>query len=299
MGYFTRKGILAAAAIVATSSVAAAQEAEVLNCGSDGASYCDFVAGPGFLPDPLTSTGVSGGPDRTEDCGNIDRTPDHTVTLTRPFSFLRMYAESDGDTTLVVQGPFGRVCSDDDGPGLTPEIAREWPAGEYQVWVGDWQAEWTSEAASNYTLNITEFPRTGDDADTPTPPDGAVGEVICPDGRETFCNFRLAPGFLPDPLTNAGISGGPINTPDCGNIDTTPDHIVEITEAFAFLRMHVESEGDVTLVVQGPFGRLCSDDAVGLLPEIARDWPVGSYQVWVGDFGTASEYTLNLTEYQR
>ncbi len=300
MRYSSRRGILAAAVIATTAGAASAQEAQVFNC-LDGQNYCDFVAAPGFLPDPLTSTGLSGGPEATPDCGNIDGAPDHSITLTQPFAFLRIYAESAGDVTLVVDGPFGRVCSDDaEGFGLNPEIARDWPAGSYRVWVGDWQPSWSVENATSYTLHITEFPREGAGGGGGGGAGGGEGaEVVCPEGRDMFCNFRMTPGFLPDPVSNNGISGGPIQTPDCGNIDTTPDHVIEITQNFAFLRAHVESQGDVTLVVQGPFGRICSDDVVGLLPEIARDWPAGSYQVWIGDFGGGLNYTLFLTEYPR
>lgn len=302
---FSRKGMLAAALVASSAGVAAAQDAQVTNCGADGTSYCDIIAGPGFSPDTLSSTGVSGGPVSTNDCGNIDTIPDHTITLTSDFSNLRVHVESQGDVTLVVQGPFGRVCDDDGGEGLLPQIERDWPAGSYQVWVGDWQTSWTVDAAVPYTINVTETSGgQGGSANNGGVVGGGSGGgdgavITCADGSDVFCAFTLTPGFLPDPVSNGGISGGPIATPDCGNIDTTPDHIVEITDEFPYLRAYVEADGDVTLVVQGPFGRVCSDDVVGLMPEIGQPWPAGTYQVWIGDFGTASNYTLFFSEFER
>ncbi len=135
------------------AGAATAQNGALYNCAS-GRNYCDFRLSPDFKPDPLASTGLSGGPIRTDDCGNIDAAPDHVITLSQPFAYLRVYAVSSGDVTMVVQGPFGRVCSDD-AIGLMPAVARQWPAGTYQVWVGDWQRAWSIERAHYYTLYVS------------------------------------------------------------------------------------------------------------------------------------------------
>lgn len=116
-----------------------------------------------------------------------------------------------------------------------------------------------------------------------------------------YQNFRLAPGFSPNPVRGTGLSGGRQETNDCGYVDAdAPDHVVTLTRPFQFLRATVEAEGDVTLLITGPDGRYCSDDANGLMPEMSGFWPAGTYQIWVGDFvGDRSgthRYELYLSE---
>jgi hypothetical protein len=120
--------------------------------------------------------------------------------------------------------------------------------------------------------------------------------------RADYQNFRLAPGFLPDPAVGTGLSGGSRSTGDCGYVDgaNAPDHVMTLTRPFSFLRASVAAEGDVTLLITGPDGRYCSDDANGLMPEVSGFWPAGTYQIWVGDFvGDRSgsfRYQLFLSE---
>lgn len=102
------------------------------------AQYEDFELSPGFQPDPRLGSGTSGGTEDGGKCGEIDNTPDHLLTLTRDFDFLRISVEAPGDITLLVEKPNGeRVCSDDT-QGVLPEVAGNYPAGQYKIWVGDW-----------------------------------------------------------------------------------------------------------------------------------------------------------------
>ena len=118
-------------------------------------------------------------------------------------------------------------------------------------------------------------------------------------GSGDYCDFFLPPGFDPDPVAGTGISGGPDYTNDCGYIDTTPDHILTIPKGFNFLRAHVESPGDVTMLVTGPDGRFCRDDESGYLPVLHGAWPPGTYNIWIGDWDEGGyPYTLYLTEAQ-
>lgn len=142
--------VIGAAAALAMGGAATAQQGLVFNCASSG-DFCDFAVSPGFLPDPLSSGGMSGGPVRTADCGNIDRSPDHVITVTRSFAYLRVHADAPADVTLVVEGPFGRKCD-----GEAAAIDGAWPAGAYEVWVGDWQDSWSQGEAAAYTLYVTE-----------------------------------------------------------------------------------------------------------------------------------------------
>lgn len=118
--------------------------------------------------------------------------------------------------------------------------------------------------------------------------------------RADYQSFGLAPGFTPDPQTGTGYSGGGRSTNDCGFVDSydAPDHVVQLYQPFSFLRASVDAPGDVTLLIEGPDGRYCSDDANGLMPEISGYWPAGTYSVWVGDWDQGGyRYRLNLSEY--
>jgi hypothetical protein len=119
---------------------------------------------PGFSPDPVTLRGISGGsvPSRevagraetvTGPCvGFIDRSPDHTLTLTSFFDFLSVEVESSEDTTLVVKGPGGAWCNDDIS-GKSPGIAGQWQEGSYQIWVGSYQ----KDKYFPYVLRVTQI----------------------------------------------------------------------------------------------------------------------------------------------
>lgn len=120
--------------------------------GEGTGDYCDFVLLPDFQPDPVQGTGISGGGDFTDDCGYIDTPPDHIVTLPKDLPYLRASVDSPGDVTLLVTGPDGRYCRDDNY-GFLPVLDGEWPRGEYQIWVGDWDGE-----GYPYTLQLSELP---------------------------------------------------------------------------------------------------------------------------------------------
>ncbi|MCA9564539.1 MAG: hypothetical protein KC561_13675, partial [Myxococcales bacterium] len=109
-----------------------------------------------------------------------------------------------------------------------------------------------------------------------------------------------------DPMSVNGVSGGSFdasqlgqtaNGPCAGAVSQTPDHVIQLTTDMPMLVLGVVSQGDTTLVVQGPNGILaCNDDYAGLNPVIGGSWPAGTYYVYVGAFGQQSNYTLFATE---
>lgn len=110
-------------------------------------------------------------------------------------------------------------------------------------------------------------------------------------------DFELSPGFNPDPRLGTGTSGGTEESGDCGDIDSTPDHLLTLTRDFDFLRISVEAPGDITLLVEKPNGeRVCADDTNGVLPEVAGRYPAGRYKIWVGDWGNSYEYQICLSQ---
>lgn len=120
----------------------------------------------------------------------------------------------------------------------------------------------------------------------------------------------LSPGFQPNPQVFHYIAGGSNpayeltdNTLDCtGYIYDAPDHRLYLQSAFDYLRIHVDSSVDTTLVIYGhPYGSwICDDDSDGWNPVIAGEqWRAGWYDIYVGtywqeDFG--SDYSLTISE---
>jgi hypothetical protein len=113
---------------------------------------------PGFAPSPMMVTGTAGGPVPAStlgaDCrGVVGLTPNHTFTLTAPFSSLRFSVNAPADTTMAVRSPTGQMFCNDDTNGLNPEITNSFPAGEVQVYVGMYNS---SVPAAAYSMTISE-----------------------------------------------------------------------------------------------------------------------------------------------
>jgi hypothetical protein len=263
--------------------------------GTTGTAGPAIALSPGFAPDPMVLTGSAGG---TTDAttlnptcrGSIGTIPNHTFTVSAPMNFARFTAESQTDLTLVVRGPGGILCNDDTH-GFNPEVAGPLAAGTYEVFVGVYGG---TGGQVPYTLSVSQTPFGGGTAALPTPNSGAI---------------QLSPGFMPDPHTVSGRSGGPVDTagfgdsptgPCRGRISATPNHVFAAGGSFTYLRIGVQSSVDTTLVIEGPGGvRWCQDDTDGFNPAIGRDFAAGTYNIYVGSYSTDGDYTLTLTEYQR
>lgn len=99
---------------------------------------------PGF-EDPTVVSGTSGGSETQGNCGNISASPEHTLTLTEDFAFLRVSVSAPGQPTLLVEGPGGSFCAPQN-----PQQSGYWEAGTYSIYVGD-----RAGGAHEYTLTIT------------------------------------------------------------------------------------------------------------------------------------------------
>ena len=143
---------------------------------------------------------------------------------------------------------------------------------------------------------------------------GLFGMVLCASSlvataahaQSNFGTITLATGFNPDPHVANGTSGGQRAASTMmggcqGWISQTPDHILNLTTPFRFLRIFTESTSDTTLVVQTPTGQvLCNDDTFDRNPAVQQAFTPGTYKVWVGSYqqGENSSYQLKLTELQ-
>ena len=123
--------------------------------------------------------------------------------------------------------------------------------------------------------------------------------------RATAGSIALREGFLPDPVEVDIYSGGGIDASRLGGacvgmIAEAPDFELTYTAGRSPLSLAVVSEGDTSLVVNGPDGRwYCVDDSDGLDPILTWSRPgSGVYDIWVGAVGEGASSTLLITESQ-
>lgn len=277
--------------------------AGLLASGYANAQERNLTLSPGFMPDPMQRTFVSGGGQEasqmfgldmqgTECSGTISQTPDHVMTLTDGFDFLRVWNQSDADTTLIIDGP-GRflLCDDDGGSGLNELIEHtNWRAGEYRIYVGSY-----SGGVHSYDLFVSELSG------------GTAGNSDTTESR----HLSITPGFTPDPWRVSFISGGAQNAASMfetdmrgnhcrGNIASTPDHEMRLNAPFSYLQLWTQADGDTTLIVDGP-GKflLCDDDGGNGLNEHIEhaNWPAGDYRIYVGSYSDSYlNYQLSISE---
>lgn len=80
-----------------------------------------------------------------------------------------------------------------------------------------------------------------------------------------------------------------------------PDHVLILAEEMNRLSVSVMSEGDTTLLVEGPRGIDCNDNYRRTSRDAAIEdgtWPAGTYRIWVGAFerGDRIDYKLLVAE---
>lgn len=87
---------------------------------------------------PTTVQGRSGGNQSTGNCGTIAQAPNVEINLSQP-TYLKLSAQVGGDPTLYIQGPLNLCVLDDKMSANGLETSGRWPAGVYQIYVGDRQ----------------------------------------------------------------------------------------------------------------------------------------------------------------
>jgi len=112
----------------------------------------------GFANDPFSKQLTGGGPIKTK-LGGVNafvaKAPDFRLIYSKGNFPLTIYAESKGDTTLLVNLPNGQwIANDDGGAGLNPQIKLPKPqSGQYDIWVGTFKQGVLPQA----NLKITEL----------------------------------------------------------------------------------------------------------------------------------------------
>jgi hypothetical protein len=127
------------------------------------------ISGPGFTPDPTTSSGQAGGAmlasslAPNDGCvGSIPNEPQHMLRLRSTLPLLRVLVNSTDDMTLVVRAPDGTFhCNDDSGDptnGLNPMLDISGaPAGDYAIYVGAYGEQ---AMLVTYSIGFTTTPNT-------------------------------------------------------------------------------------------------------------------------------------------
>lgn len=266
----------------------------------------------GFTPDPLRIEGRAQGAEPLEahapGCrGFAGTAPNHVIELSTRFGFLRFFATSPegAGLTLALHTPDGRwLCGGRPLLGAPREEGALEP-GRYEVWVGAAQPG----ADIAYELHVTEFrsvtPATGRAVVAATTTGGAdIGLGLDADeGRHG--DRRLRRGFLPDPRTDEGRAGGPIDVASLGggcrgHVEAAPNHVVDLRDPLDYFRIYVaRSEGPTSLIIRTPSGGFLCSAPDGAMPRIERDaWAAGRYRVWVGSraANATPEYVIGYTE---
>lgn len=132
---------------------------------------------------------------------------------------------------------------------------------------------------------------------------GAVALALCASTASAQEYISLSAGFLPDPVEVGVYSGGPEDASDLGGscvgaIASSADVVVNFNSAGGTLSFSFVSDGDTSLVINGPDGRYyCNDDTNGLDPVLTwRNAPSGQYDVWIGAVGSPAGGTLLISE---
>lgn len=117
-------------------------------------NFGTFSLNAGFLPDPYTVNVIAGGNINANRLGSgcvgsISDAPD--VRLNFNGGRISIGAESNADTTIVVNGPDGRWYCNDDFDGLNPRVTLS-GSGQYDIWVGTF-----SGGTAQAVVYFTEF----------------------------------------------------------------------------------------------------------------------------------------------
>lgn len=297
-----RMWILGGAAAVCLGGLAPAAQAQDVDASAT-ATYGEIRLSSGFDNDPYRVTVTSGGTidaaSISSGCtGMVARAPDFEVTYEAGRLPLTFGVDASVDTTLIVNGPDGRwTCDDDSGGGTDPQVTYAQPrSGTYDVWVGAFGGD-----SGSAELFVTEL--AGSNAGT----GGSTTRDGYPDSSATaaYGEIRLSTGFKNDPYRVSVLAGGSLDASvvddDCaGTIASAPDFQLTFEAGSVPLTLRATSDGDVTLVVNGPDGDWSCDDDSGGDGDAEltfRQPESGVYDVWVGAYdGDSLPAELSITE---
>lgn len=106
---------------------------------------------PGF-PEPLSVSGVSGGPNNSGDCGFVAQGPNIVIEVTQDLPYWRIAVQTAGAPSLMIQGPRGRFCVlPANAAAGNVEFSGYGDKGTYVIFVGD-----RAQGQHPYSLSISQ-----------------------------------------------------------------------------------------------------------------------------------------------
>lgn len=106
---------------------------------------------PGF-PEPLSVSGVSGGPNNSGDCGFVAQGPNQVIEVTQDLPYWRIALQTAGAPSLMIQGPRGRFCVlPANAATAIVEFSGYGDKGTYTIFVGD-----RAQGQHPYSLSISQ-----------------------------------------------------------------------------------------------------------------------------------------------
>lgn len=110
--------------------------------------------------------------------------------------------------------------------------------------------------------------------------------------------IQISRNLNPDPIIINGTADktAPSN---CGNISTTPNHVIRVTESLPYLRITAKGAGQPTLLIDGNGGRFCvmADSSNRGQAELSGLWQPGDYSVSVGNLSQRQfSYTIEVSQ---
>ncbi len=294
------------AAFAAASLVAPLALAQVINLNT------------GFMPDPQRFQGTAGGPVSAQtvqaDCrGFIPAQPSYILQSPTGFRFLRVFAESGTDLTLMVRGVNQTWCADDTygtHPGLD---LRGLAPGRYDVYVGTY----SQGQMAPFQLSVSELASArpgggmgmnpGPIAPQPQPqPQPQMPNLgsLDPTQRATGRPLNIPP-LAVRPIAAMGRTNGMFDAQGVrgegtcrGWVQAAPSHTMLVRTPQPFLLVAVTSAADSTLIIRRPDGTItCNDDRFNLNPGVQGAFPAGVYQIWVGSYrqGEVRPYRITVS----
>lgn len=310
-----RKTLLGAATLALVLGGTSACKKKSANTAEQGPVYEGNLFAEGFTEQSIASNITTEKPatDFGEAC--VGFVTDEPATEFRIAGALPMRIEvvADVDSVLVIEGPGGPHCKDDD-VDHNAALGRVWEPGDYKVWVGSYQRQ---EESFFYELNFVHFDPNADpvderaayfaslNKDAPRAPEpstplvDAKHNALALDGDATLGAIYLAPNAaateyeldleVAERLTQASN----IHADCAGLIDpTTPDQMI-VFAGGGPINFVVNSEDNTTIVARGPGDKIwCADNVLEQNPALhIADAEEGRYYFW---FGIKNEATDRL-----
>ncbi|MEM6382994.1 MAG: hypothetical protein AAF739_09990 [Pseudomonadota bacterium] len=277
-----RTGVAAGAVLAAAIAPTQAQDAEL------APTFGDSQLEQGFGEHVLTIQAggefdaASAGPGCN---GFIAEAPDYLIEYLGTGE-LEIAANSQEDTTILVQDPSGEFLCNDDFDEVNPQVTISGNAfGFTAIWVGTF-APIVNNTYPDADIIVREVAGSDTIAPAVPAPDVATDLPFNAGAEPTFGRLDLIGA---EPASLDLQAGGPveavIQNVDCaGFVADVPDTV--IGHVGGVLQIDVVSETDTTLVVVGPDGlTYCNDDNVDLNPGLRiAGAQAGDYAVFVGTF---------------